>query len=133
MTADLFTRLAHRALGDGGLTMLPDPEPEPPRDEDIVEPGYDADTPLAPDAPRTVDAMRTPAGADTPLAPDAPRTVDAMRPPAEHVVADPVSATPVLLRVPEAPPSPVPVKPGTCHATADAHGRRRGSTGAPAG
>ena len=106
MTADLFTRLAHRALGDGGLTMLPDPEPEPPRDEDIVEPACDADTPPAPDAPRTVDAMRPPAGADTPPAPDAPRTVDAMRPPAEHVVADPAPATAGAADdVPTAPPS----------------------------
>lgn len=107
MTADLFTRLAHRALGDGGLTMLPDLEPEPPGDEDVAESACGADTPLAPDVPRTADAMRPPAGR---------AVTDPVRPPAGHAVADPARTTPatpvappaVLLRVPEIRPDPVP-------------------------
>ena len=97
MTADLFTRLAHRAIGVVGVTMQPAPEPEPVWDEgDALELATEVDAPPATGAPPAAGAVRFPA----PL-PSAP------------VVAGPVPGpvTPVLVPMPGPPADPVPGNP----------------------
>ena len=76
MTADLFTRLAQRATGGAGVTVLAEPEPEPAwEDEEVAEVASEADAPQIDPAggahrPTTADArhdeLTTPPTAGTP-------------------------------------------------------------------
>ena len=94
MTPDLFTRLAYRAIGDAGLTMRPEPEPEPARyDDDAVGPASEADAPPVLDTSAAADAMRSPADQ-----------------PGKQVATGPVRrpVMPVLLPVPGPRPDPAP-------------------------
>lgn len=118
MTADLFTRLAHRAIGGAGVTVQPAPEPEPAwGDEDAIEVATEADTPPATDAP-AADAAGSPAPrpAAPAVASPVPGPVTPVLVPLPGPQADPVPGSPVLAASPSAGPAaaappPVPERP----------------------
>jgi hypothetical protein len=105
MTADLFTRLAHRAIGGAGITVQPAPEPEPVWDEeDTMDLASEVDAPPATDAPPTTDAVHSPAPvpAGPAVASPVPGPVTPVSVPLPGRPADPVPGSPVVATPPSA-------------------------------